>query len=81
MTGLSDVTLFVNLYAEHVMRNAGLGELQTGMKIGGGNINNLGFADNTTLMAESEKELKSLVMRVKKEIDGAGLKLNIKNKN
>ena len=54
MTGLSDVTLFVNLYAEHVMRNAGLGELQTGMKIGGGNINNLGFADNTTVMAESE---------------------------
>ena len=54
MTGLSDVTLFVNLYAEHVMRNAGLGELQTGMKIGGGDINNLGFADNTTLMAESE---------------------------
>ena len=54
MTGLSAVTLFVNLYAEHIMRNAGLDELQTGIKIGGGNINNLSYADNTTLMAESE---------------------------
>ena len=63
------------------MRNAGLDELQTGIKIGGKNIDNLNFADDTTLMAESEEELKSLFMMVKKKIEGAGLKLNIKNKN
>ena len=63
------------------MRNAGLDELQTGIKIGGKNIDNLNFADDTTLMAESEEELKSLLMMVKKKIEGASLKLNIKNKN
>ena len=62
------------------MRNAGLDELQTGIKIGGRNSDNLNFADDTTLMAESEEELKSLLMMVKK-IEGASLKLNIKNKN
>ena len=68
-----------NLYAEHIMRNAGLDELQAGIKIGGRNINNLRYADDTTLIAESERELKSLLMRVKKESERAGLKLNIKN--
>ena len=80
MTGLSAVILFVNLYTKHIMRNAGLDELQTGIKIGGRNSDNLNFADDTTLMAESEEELKSLLMMVKK-IEGASLKLNIKNKN
>ena len=70
-----------NLYAEHIMRNAGLDELQTGIKIGGRNINNVGYVDDTTLMAESEEELKSLLMRVKEESERAGLKLNIKKKN
>ena len=59
------------------MRNAGLGELQAGIKIGGRNTNNLRYADDTTLVAESEEELKSLLMRVK-ESERAGLKLNIK---
>ena len=64
------------LYAEYIMRNAGLDELQAGIKIGGRNINNLRYADDTTLMAESEEELKSLLMKEESEI--AGLKLNIK---
>ena len=59
------------------MRNAGLGEAQTGIKIAGRNINNLRYADDTTLMAESEEELKSLLMKVKEEREKAGLKLNI----
>ena len=59
------------------MRNAGLGETQTGIKIGGRNINNLRYADDTTLMAESEEELKSLLMKVKVENEKVGLKLNI----
>ena len=59
------------------MRNAGLEEVQTGMKIGGRNINNLRYADDTTLMAESEEELKSLLMKVKEGSEKAGLKLNI----
>ena len=67
-----------NLYAEHIMRNAGLDELQAGIKRGGRNINNLRYADNTTLMAEGEEELKSLLMRVKEESERAGLRLNIK---
>ena len=67
-----------NLYAEHIMRNARLDELQAGIKIGRRNINNLRYADDTTLMAESEEELKSLLMRVKEESERAGLKLNIK---
>ena len=59
------------------MRNAGLEETQAGIKIAGRNINNLRYADNTTLMAESEEELKSLLMQVKEESERAGLKLNI----
>jgi len=62
------------LYAEHIMRNAGLDELQAGIKIGGRNINKLRDADDTTLMAESKEELKSLLMRVKEEREKAGLK-------
>ena len=61
-----------NLYTEHIMRNARLDELQAGIKIGGRNINNLSYADDTTLMAESEEELKSLLMRVKEESERAG---------
>ena len=66
-----------NLYAEYIMRNAGLEEAQAGMKIAGRNINNLRYADDTTLMAESEEELKSLLMKVKEEDEKFGLKLNI----
>ena len=64
-------------YAEYIMRNAGLEEAQTGTKIARRNINNLRYADDTTLMPESEEELKSLVMKVKEESETAGLKLNI----
>ena len=67
-----------NQYAEHVMRNARLDELQAGIKRGGRNINNLRYADDTTLMGEREEELKSLLMRVKEESERAGLKLNTK---
>ena len=66
-----------NFYAEYIMRNAGLGEAQAGIKIAEKNINNLRYADDTTLMAESEKELKSLLMKVKEESEKVGLKLNI----
>ena len=66
-----------NLYAEYIMRNAGLEETQAGIKIAGRNINNLRYADDTTLMAESEEELKSLLMKVKEESEKVGLKLNI----
>ena len=70
-----------NLYAEYIMRNAGLGEAQAVIKIAGRNIHNLRYADDTTLMAESEEELKSLLMKVKEESDKVGFKLNIqKNK-
>ena len=65
------------LYAEYIMRNAGLQEAQAGIKIAGRNINNLRYADDTTLMAESEEELKSLLMKVKEESEKVGLKLNI----
>ena len=64
-------------YAEYIMRNAGLEEAQAGIKIGGININNLRYADDTSLMAESEEELKSLLMQVKEESEKVGLKLNI----
>ena len=67
-----------NLSTEHIMRNAGLDELQAGIKIGGKNINNLRYADDTTLMAESEEERKSLLMRVKEESERANLRLNKK---
>ena len=66
-----------NLYAEYIMRNAGLEEAQAGIKIAGRNINNLRYADDTILMAESEEELKSLLMKVKEESEKVGLKLNI----
>ena len=66
-----------NLYAEYIMRNSGLDETQTGIKIAGRNIINLRYADNTTLMAESEEELKMLLMKVKKESEKVGLKLKI----
>ena len=66
-----------NLYAEYIMRNAGLEEAQAGIKTAGRNINNLRYADDTTLMAESEEELKSLLMKVKEESEKVGLKLNI----
>ena len=66
-----------NLYAEYIMRNAGLEEAQAGIKIAGRNINNLRYADYTTLMAESEEELKSLLMKVKEESEKVVLKLNI----
>ena len=66
-----------NLYAEDIMRNAGLKEAQAGIKISGKNINNLRYADDTTLMAESEEELKSLLMQVKVESEKVGLKLNL----
>ena len=68
---------FFKLYAEYIMKNAGLEEAQAGIKIAGRNINNLRCADDTTLMAESEEELKSLLMKVKQESEKLGLKLNI----
>ena len=66
-----------NLYAEYIMRNAGLEETQAGIKIAGRNINNLRYADDTTIMAESEEELRSLLMKVKEESGNVGLKFNI----
>ena len=66
-----------NLYAVYIMRNARLNEAQTGIRIARRNINNLRYADNTTLMAESEEELKSLLMKVKEESEKVDLKLNI----
>ena len=66
-----------NLYAEYIMRNVGLDEAQAGIKIPRRIINNLRYADDTTLMAESEEELKSLLMKVKEESEKVGLKLNI----
>ena len=66
-----------NLYAEYIMRNAGLEEAQAGIKIARRNINNLRYTDDTTLVAESEEELKSLLMKVKEESEKVGLKFNI----
>ena len=78
MSKLYIVTLlFFNLYAEYIMQKAGLDEAQVGIKIPGRNINNLRYADDTTLMAESKEELKSLLMKVKEESENVGLKLNI----
>ena len=73
------VTLFK--YAEYIMRNAGLEEAQAGIKIARRKINHLRYADDTTLMAESEEELKSLLMKVKEESEKVGLKLNIQKTN
>ena len=68
-----------NFYAEYIMRNAELEEAQAGIKVAGRNINNLRNTDDTTLMAESEEELKSLLMKVKEESEKVGLKLKIQN--
>ena len=76
MSRLYIVTLF-NLHADYIMRNAGLNEVQAGIKIAGRNINNLRYADDSTLMAESEEELKSLLMKAKEESEKFGLKLSI----
>ena len=72
------VTLLINFYAKYIMQNVGLDELQTRIKIVGGNANNLRDADDTTLMVESEEELKSLLMWVKEESEKPGLKLSIR---
>ena len=77
MSRLYIVTLLFNLYAEYIMQNAGLDEAQAGIKIAGRNINHLRNGDDTTLMAESKEELKSLLLKVKQESEKAGLKLNI----
>ena len=66
-----------NFYAEYIIRNSGLEEAQAGIKIAGRNINNLRYADDTTLLAEREEELKSILMKVKEEIENVDLKLNI----
>ena len=66
-----------NLYAEYILRNAGLDEAEAGIKMARRNINNLRYADDTTLMAESEEKLNSLLMKVKEESEKVGLKLNI----
>ena len=70
-----------NFYAEYIMRNAGLEEAQAGTKIAGRNINNLRYADDTTLMSESEEELKSLLMKMKEESEKVGLKQHSENKD
>ena len=75
-TGILSPCLF-NFYAEYIMRNAGLEEAQGGIKIARRNVNNIRYADDTTLMAESKDELKSLLMKVKEEREKVGLKLNI----
>ena len=77
MSSLYIVTCLFNLYAEYIMKNAGLKETQAGIKIARRNINNLRYADDTTLMAESEEKLKSFLMKVKEESEKVGLKLNI----
>ena len=73
---ISSLCLF-NLYAEYIMQNIGLDEAQAGIKIAGRNNNNLRYSDDTTLMAKSEEELKSLLMKVRKESEKVGLNLNI----
>ena len=79
MTSLSPFTFqgLFNLYAEYIVRNAGLEEAQAGIKIARRNINNLRYADDTTLMTESEEELKSLLKKVREKSEKVGLKLNI----
>ena len=77
MAKLYIVTQLINFYAEYIMRNPGLEEAQAGIKISGRNLNNLRYADDTTLRAESEEELKNLMMKVKEESEKVGLKLNI----
>ena len=75
------MSLLFNMHLEYIMRNAGLEEAQAGIKIAGRNINNLSYADDTTLKAESEEELESLLMKVKEESEKVGLKLNIHKMN
>ena len=70
-----------NFYAKYIMRNTGLEEAQAGIKIAGRNINNLRYADNNTLMAESKKELKSLLMKVKEESENIGLNSPFRKEN
>ena len=77
MSKLYIVTCLFNFYAEYIMRNPWLDEAQDGIKIARRNINNLSYADDTTLIAESEKELKHLLMKVKEKSEKVGLKLNI----
>ena len=77
MSRLHVVTLLIYLYAEYIMRNAGLDEAQAEIKIAASIINNLIYAKDTTLMAEREEEIKSLLMKVKEESEKVGLKLNI----
>ena len=77
MSRLYTVTCLFNLHSEYIMRNAGLNEAQAGIKISRGNINNLRYTDDTTLMAESEEEPKNLLMKAKEESEKVGLKLNI----
>ena len=77
MSRLYIVTLLINFYAEYIMRNTGLEEAQAGIKISWRNINNLRYANDTTLMAESEEEIRSLLMKVKEESGKVCLKLNI----
>ena len=76
-TGSKLSLCLLNLYADYIMQNAGLDEAQAGLRIASRNINNLMYADDTTLMAESEEELKSLLMKVKEESEKVSLKLNI----
>ena len=77
---ISSPCLFINkVNAEYIMRNAGLDESQVGIKIAGRNINNLRYTDDTTLMAESDEELKSLLIKVKEESEKSGLKFNVQN--
>ena len=78
MSRLYIVTVLIYLYSEYIVRNAGLDETQAGIKIARRDINNLRYTDDTTLMVETEEELKSLLMKVKEEIEKVGLKLNIK---
>ena len=75
------ITCLLNLFAEYIMQNAGQDESQAGIKIAGKNINNLRYVDDTTLIAESEEELKSFLIKVKEESDKAGLKLNMRKIN
>ena len=77
MTRLYIITCLLNLFAEYIMQNAGQDESQAGIKIAGKNINNLRYVDDTTLIAESEEELKSILVTVKEESKKAGLKINI----
>ena len=79
MSRLNIVNYLFNLFAEYIMQNARLDEAQGGIKIARRNISNLGYADDTTLMAENEEELKSLLMKVKEESEKVGLQLNTEN--